>query len=80
MSGKFPKYQCLCCLGKFECGGSSWPISPVRAWADAMICNKCRSANWDGIVPTTYHALAAHLKAHGITPQENVRGWWPIPQ
>ncbi len=80
MKPNLPKYTCLCCGTSYEVGAGSYPIRSVKAWADANICDNCRSANWDGIVPTTYFRLRAHLAKHGIVPAENEKGWWDIPQ
>jgi hypothetical protein len=76
-------YQCLCCGKKFpisSIGGGHYPIRPVRAWAGALICEPCRSSDWDGIVPERKTLLAAHFAKHGISPVENEKGWWSIPQ
>lgn len=77
---KTPRYQCLCCGTRYEVGNHIYPVSPVQAWGAALICDRCRNTNSDGIVPSTYPLLIAHLKLHGVTPVKNERGWWPIPQ
>lgn len=74
-------YQCLVCGHTYatkEVGGGRYPIQPVPQWANAPICETCRSSNWDGIVPGK-PLLEAHFKKHGITPAINDRGWWSIP-
>lgn len=79
MSVKMPEYRCVCCGVSYEVGNGRYPVRPVKAWANALICDTCRSANWDGIVPSTYPMLQAHLTANNIQPVENTDGWWPIP-
>ena len=79
MDKKFiPKYECLLCGGTVLMGGGIWEGVPVNAW-ELVVCDTCKAANHDGIMPGTYPQLEAHLKAKGITPSRNERGFYNWP-
>ncbi len=69
---------CFLCGSSFQFGPHLYDGKWIRDWR-IIVCMRCRSANWDGIVPTTYPQLAAHFKAAGIQPVINAKGWisWP---
>ena len=76
-----PDHVCLICETRFaSIGGGHYPFRPVRAWADALICNKCRDRNWDGVVLGQWPLLEAYSAKSGISRVENAKGWWEIPQ
>jgi hypothetical protein len=71
-------YNCFLCRSSFQFGPHRYDGKPVNAWG-IVVCLRCKSANWDGIVPTTYPHLIAHLNEKRIEPEINVKGWicWP---
>jgi|WetSurMetagenome_2_1015567.scaffolds.fasta_scaffold524009_1 hypothetical protein len=72
--------KCFLCRSDFQFGPHAYRGRPIPAWGGIMVCDGCESANWDGIVPTTYPHLKAHLQQIGVTPVMNENGWLPIPQ
>jgi hypothetical protein len=44
-----------------------------------MVCDRCRRANHDGIVPAVHPDLVGHLRLLGIQPTRNAKGQisWP---
>lgn len=73
-------FECFLCQRPKQCGGGIWEAHYVPSW-HLLLCNSCRSANHDGIVPTSTHGqrLVEHLRARDITIELNSRGWIPIP-
>jgi|ERR1041385_5539913 len=77
-----PQYRhmakCFLCKRQFQYGADIYEGIRVRAW-HVMVCNQCRRANHDGIVPTVHPDLVGHLRLHGIQPTMNSKGWicWP---
>ena len=70
---------CFLCGSQFQFGPHLYDGKYFREW-DIIVCSGCESANSDGIVPTTYPHLTAHLKARGTQVRVNSNGWiaWPI--
>ena len=70
--------DCFLCKSAFQFGPHRYEGCRVPAW-DIMICNICRSANWDGVVPGSFPHLIEHLEKRGIDYQLNDKGWFSIP-
>lgn len=70
--------DCFLCKRVFQVGPHRYEGRRVPAW-DIMICDICRSSNWDGVVPTVHPDLIDHLQARGIDYQLNRKGWLDIP-
>jgi hypothetical protein len=64
---------------RFQFGPHVYLGRPVKSWGGIVICEKCESSNWDGIVLEMHPKLAAHLTEIGVTPSLNEKGWLPIP-
>lgn len=72
-------YDCFLCRCNFQFGPHIYSGKPIRAWGGIMVCKTCLDANADGIVPTTYPHLEAHLKNLGVVSPTNEQGWISIP-
>lgn len=73
-------FECFMCQRPKQCGGGIWEAHYVPSW-QLLLCNSCRLANHDGIVPMSPHGqrLVTHLQAHAISIGLNSRGWIAIP-
>jgi hypothetical protein len=71
-------YSCFLCCTEFQYGPHIYDGSYVKAW-DIMTCNRCRRANWDGILPGSFPQLEKHFRERGLQPEMNAKGWieWP---
>ena len=69
---------CFLCKRQVQVGPHRYEGRNVPAW-NVFICDTCRSANWDGVVPGTYPHLIEHLKSHRIEIKLNAKGWLDIP-
>ena len=65
---------------RFQFGPHAYLGRKINTWGGIMICDRCASANHDGIVLELHPKLEAHLKEIGIAPVMNEKGWLPIPQ
>ena len=70
--------ECFLCKRPIQVGPHRYEGSRVPAW-DIMVCDICRRANWDGIVPSTHPHLIRHLESRGIKIKLNAKGWLDIP-
>lgn len=73
-----PSEQCFLCGQPFRSGPQVYGGRRIPAW-DIMVCNTCRSGNWDGIVPGTRPHLLPYLQSKGIAVTLNAKGWIPWP-
>jgi hypothetical protein len=71
-------YDCILCSLPFQFGPHVYNGRHIKQW-DVQICDRCCSANWDGIVLETHPGLMEHLKAEGIPITLNSRGGLDIP-
>ena len=71
--------DCFMCKRPVQVGPHRYDGRNVPAW-NVFICDGCRRANWDGLVPETYPHLIEHLKSKGIDVKLNAKGWLDIPQ
>ncbi len=71
--------KCFLCHQEFQYEPHAYHGKHIGAWG-IMVCHTCFRANHDGIVPENHPTLVAHLKARGISPSINVKGWieWPL--
>jgi hypothetical protein len=71
-------YDCFLCQEPFQYGPHVYMGQPVKAW-DIIVCRSCIRGNQDGIVPSTYPHLDAHLEARGAFKRNEKIGWidWP---
>ena len=70
---------CFMCKRHVQVGPHRYEGRNVPAWG-VFICDKCKSGNWDGIVPASYPHLIEHLKSKRIEIVLNAKGWLDIPQ
>lgn len=70
--------RCFLCQQKIKLGPHRYEGRNIPAWG-ILICNNCRRANHDGIVPSTYPHLIKHLDDQNIDYQLNAEGWIDIP-
>jgi hypothetical protein len=70
--------ECFLCGDMFQFGPGIYRGRKVAAW-NIMVCNGCRTANHEGIVPSAHPRLVQHLNELGIRPKINSEGWicWP---
>lgn len=75
-----PKFysQCFLCRRDFRVGPHLYEGRRVPAW-DIMMCDACRSTNWDGIVPEMHPHLMRHLAERGMEVSLNKNGWLDVP-
>lgn len=71
--------SCFLCKKNCQVSHHIYEGRQVPAWG-IFICDGCRSANWDGIVPSTYPHLIEYLKSRGVPVDLNEKGWLNIPQ
>jgi hypothetical protein len=74
------QFYCDCdlCGHKFPFSNGKYYGKKIANW-DMMLCDICRKANWDGIVPETYPGFVRKLHALGIEVKLNDKGWIDIP-
>ena len=70
---------CFLCRHQFQEGMHVYEGRPVHAWGGVMVCNQCASSNWDGLVPSQYPHLVAHLKDKGLPVDLNANGFIRMP-
>jgi hypothetical protein len=70
--------RCFLCRNSFHFGPHAYDRRAISAWG-IMVCSNCRSANRNGIVPTTYPHLVPHLVSRGVVVQPNAKGWIEFP-
>ena len=71
--------DCGLCGDRRGAGGHHMQGRNVPDWG-VWICNKCRDANHDGIVPESNTEFLRKLRARGVPLQLNALGWVKIPQ
>ncbi len=71
-------YDCFLCQRPYQQGPHIHNGRRVPAW-DILLCNTCRSGNWDGIVLSAHPRLQKHLEERGIPIKLNDAGHLPIP-
>ena len=70
--------DCGLCGQRRQEAASAYQGRNVAAWG-LWICNDCRAANHDGIVPESHAEFIAGLRARGVTLDYNALGWLKIP-
>jgi hypothetical protein len=70
---------CFICEQPFQFGPHVYDGRYVRQW-DVMVCNRCESANWGGLIPESHPRLLAHLGRFGIKLELNSKNWIDVPK
>ena len=70
--------DCGLCGNRRQQGAQHMQGRNVPGWG-MWICNRCREANHDGIVPESNAEFMARLRARGVPLQLNAIGWLKIP-
>ena len=69
---------CFLCNRPFQFGRGMYHGKNIPDWG-IMICDTCKSGNWDGIVLEHHPKLRDWLVARGIEYSFNAKGWLDIP-
>lgn len=72
-------YDCDLCRTPFQFGPHIYAGRPIPKWGKVMICSRCESSNWDGIVPQSHPHFMALLEQRGVVVTLNESGWLDIP-
>jgi len=71
-------YECFLCKRPFQFGPRIYNGRRIPQW-DMMVCDRCYTGNWDGIVHEKHRDLIFHLKSRGMEMKLNAKGRidWP---
>lgn len=69
---------CFLCQRSFQMGPHAYLGRYIQVWRVSM-CEDCIDGNHDGIVPEHHPGLLDRMRAEGIEPTINDRGWIVIP-
>jgi len=71
-------YECFLCKRPFQFGPRIYNGRRIPQW-DMMVCDRCYTGNWDGIVHEKHRDLIFPLKSRGMEMKLNAKGRidWP---